>query len=94
MPEPAHSTVSEISSSAGVLLANRLRTWREQRDIPIKCAAAELGVSFSTWDHWEKGRRFPSMADLNLLAQLLRLPPCLLLCPFMHSQCGYCTEKR
>lgn len=93
MPEPVHSTVSEILPSAGVLLAKRLRSWREQREIPIKHAAAELGVSAAAWDHWEKGRRFPSMDNLNLLAQYLRLPPYLLLCPFKHSQCGYCLKK-
>ena len=92
MSETVNSTVSEILPSAGVLLAKRLRSWREQHDIPIKHAAAELGVSFATWDHWEKGRRFPTMDDLNLLAQYLRLPPCLLLCPFTRDQCGYCPK--
>jgi len=94
MLKTVHSTASEILPSAGVLLANRLRSWREQHDIPIKRASTELGVSAATWDHWEKGRRFPSMDDLNLLAQYLHLPPCLLLCPFQHNQCGYRPKKR
>ena len=93
MSETISSSTSEILPSAGVLLAKRLRSWREQRDIPIKHAAVELGVSCATWDHWEKGRRFPSMADLNLLAQYLCLPLCLLFCPFTRDQCSYCPDK-
>ena len=94
MSKTVNSTVSKILPSAGVLLAKRLRSWREQHDIPIKRAAYELGVSFATWDHWEKGRRFPTMDDLDLLAQYLRLPPCLLFCPFTCGQCGYCPDKK
>ncbi len=93
MSDPVHSSTYEIFPSVGILLAERLRVWRKQRDIPIKHAAAELGVSFATWDHWEKGRRFPSMDDLDLLAQYLRLPPCLLLCSFTRNHCGYCPKK-
>lgn len=43
----------------------------------IKQAAAEPGVSPATWDDRKKGRRFPSMDDLNLLSQYLRLPHCI-----------------
>ena len=93
MPKPCHLPGSNVLPSSGVLLADRLRAWRKQRDIPIKHAAGELGVSAATWDHWEKGRRFPSMNDLNLLAQYLCLPPCLLFCPLKQSQCGYCPKK-
>ena len=88
-------TSSSVSlPSAGILLAGRLRSWREQHDLPIKRAAADLGVSAKTWDHWEKERRFPTMDDLNLLAQYLRLPPCLLLCRLKNNNhCGYCKAS-
>ena len=94
MLKSTHLASFETLPSISKLLVERLRDWREQNDIPIKCAAADLGVSPATWDHWEKGRRFPTMDDFNLLAQYLRLPPCLLLCPFRHSQCGYCRKKQ
>jgi DNA-binding transcriptional regulator YiaG len=97
MPLPSSalnaSEKSFTSVSVGLLLAKRLRGWREQHDIPIKRAAAELGVSSATWDHWEKTRRFPSMDDLDLLAQYLRLPPCMLFCPHLHCQCGYRRDE-
>jgi len=90
----AHAAVFENFPSVGVLLAGRLRAWRRKNDIPIKRAAAELGVSGATWDHWEKCRRFPTMDDLNLLAQYLCLPPCMLLCPYLHCRCDRCLKKR
>ena len=93
MPEPDQLSVSEVTPSAGILLAGRLRDWREQNNVPIKRAAAELGVSPATWDHWEKGRRFPTMDDLDLLSQYLHLPPCMLLCPHLHGQCGHCRKE-
>jgi len=79
---------ANISDNIGILLAKRLRYWREQNDIPIKCAAADLGVSPATWDHWEKCRRFPSMDDLDLLARYLGLPPCLMFCPELCDKCA------
>ena len=88
------SSASENLPCAGILLSARLRSWRERHDIPIKHAAAELGVSPATWDHWEKYRRFPTMDDLNLLAQYLRLLPCLLFCPYQNGQCDYCRKTR
>ena len=94
MMKSVRLATAEVWPSIGILLAGRLRSWREQHDIPIKHAAVKLGVSPATWDHWEKCRRFPSMDDLNLLAQYLCLPPCLLLCPHhLYSHCGYCRKK-
>ena len=81
------------SDKIGTMLARRLRCWREQKDIPIKRAAADLGVSPATWDHWEKCRRFPSMDDLDLLAQYLDLSPCLMFCPELRDKCGYCGRQ-
>jgi transcriptional regulator with XRE-family HTH domain len=94
MLKSTHLAAAASLPSISNLLVGRLRDWREQHDIPIKRAAADLGVSPATWDHWEKGRRFPTMDDFNLLAQYLRLPPCLLLCPFQRGQCGYCTKQK
>ncbi|NQW99929.1 helix-turn-helix transcriptional regulator [bacterium] len=66
-------------------LGKRLKWWRERRDLKIEAAALQLGVSTSTWGHWETGRTFPSGEMLLALSSLTQLPLQLLFCPHLET---------
>ena len=63
-----------------------LRHWREQRGMKLDTAAKAVGVSISTWNHWETGRRQPHLDNLFNVAQLLNIPPQCFICT-KHSEC-------
>jgi len=58
-----------------------LKHWRISQSVKISEAAAQLGVSASTWGHWETGTRFPSCENLIHLANLTGIPPQHFFCP-------------
>jgi transcriptional regulator with XRE-family HTH domain len=68
------------------LLAKRLRTWRLQKDIPLKELAAALGISISLASAWEHGKRFPSGLQLMALAEYTGQP----ICRFLYPDDGHC----
>ena len=57
-----------------------LRNWRCARNLKLEAAAKGLGVSISAWDHWETGRRVPSLTNLFAIADFLQIPAHCLLC--------------
>jgi len=60
-------------------LSKLLRTWRHDQHLKLDAAAKALGVSVSAWNHWETGRRLPSLTNLFALADFLKIPaPCLI----------------
>lgn len=61
-------------------LAERLRSWRIQSNMPLKQLADELGVSLSTVAAWESGARFPGADNLAALAHYTGIPPCQFVC--------------
>ena len=61
--------------------------WRKQKAIPLKQVAAELGVSISTINAWERGERFPTGYHIELIVKYTRLTPCHLFC-VGSSQCS------
>jgi transcriptional regulator with XRE-family HTH domain len=74
-------------------LSRTLRAWRKKKGLKIAAAAAELGVSPSTWGHWETGKKFPAAKHLTLLALYIRVPVCQLLCSG-DSNCNDCGKSR
>jgi len=57
-----------------------LRDWRCVQNLKLETAARGLGVSVSTWDHWETGRRVPSLTNLFAIADFLKIPAQCLIC--------------
>lgn len=57
-----------------VVLGNRLREERETSEISIARAAAQLGVSPEMIESMESGETAPSLPELELLANLYRVP--------------------
>lgn len=57
----------------------RLRLWRRAEGLPLKRVAHELGVSVSVVSQWERGLRFPSVRNLDQIAQYMDIPVCSLL---------------
>ncbi|MBE2180879.1 MAG: helix-turn-helix transcriptional regulator [Chthoniobacterales bacterium] len=73
-------------------LCKALRRWRTERKMKISTAARELGVSVSTWGHWETGAHFPTPARLVDLEQYTGLCLIELVCPFANSE--GCQRRR
>jgi len=63
-----------IKSKAAIYdseLAQHLRAWRAARDITAAEAASLIGVSPTTYGHWERGRPMPYAGTISLLITLL-----------------------
>ena len=86
---PANKKVMSAQSTArsSRLLAQRLRSWRTSKNLPLKRVAYEMGVSVSAVSDWERSNRFPSPEHLDLLAEHMKLPLCALLCDAAPSEC-------
>ena len=54
--------------------------------VPLKRIARDLGLSVSTVNSWELGRRFPSGRNFELLVDYTGVPPCRLFC-VMADKC-------
>lgn len=62
------------SNTANEMLADfakRIRSEREKRFLTQTQMAAQLGVSFRTYQEWEAGRAFPQIRHRQKVAQLL-----------------------
>ncbi len=70
-----------------------LKHWRTRQGVKLQTVAGELGVSVATWDHWETGRRRPSLDNLIAVADYLHIPPQCLLCEKTGRCCAE-GEKR
>jgi transcriptional regulator with XRE-family HTH domain len=66
--------------------ATAFRNWRRRNDIPLKQVASDLGLSIATINKWERGERFPSGHNFEMLADYTGEPPCRLFC-IMANQC-------
>lgn len=73
-------------------LCKALRQWRRERKLKISTAASELGVSVSTWGHWETGAHFPTPARLADLETYTGLCLIELVCPYAQSP--QCLRRR
>jgi len=85
-----------IANETARYFAENLIRLRSGRRMPVKVAAAELGVAESTWYQWESGKRFPPCNLLNLIARLFDVKPCLLLAvaPEECAKPGHCGGDR
>ena len=68
-----------------VQLGECIRRWRRERDYSQENAANMLGVSATTWSHWETGRRLPTPQLLYLLRDLTGIPVGVMLCENARS---------
>lgn len=57
----------------------RLRVWRRAEGLPLKRVSHDLDVSVSVVSQWERGLRFPSVKNLDRIAQYMDIPVCSLL---------------
>jgi transcriptional regulator with XRE-family HTH domain len=69
-------------------LPQMLREWRLANQIKLSAAANDLGVSTSTWGHWETGARFPKGKKLLKLVEYTGISLHQLIC----SKTGDFTE--
>lgn len=84
---------ARLSDEERAHFANRLRSWRTAQGLVIKQAAAHFGVTEATWSRWEKEERFPSPANLRLLASLIGVPICCFFYPGPGT-CPHCQASR
>jgi transcriptional regulator with XRE-family HTH domain len=69
---------SDTSTYAGRFGA-ALRARRERKRLSVAEAASKAGCAASTWYHWEKAERLPSLDDLPAIAAALKCKPAALL---------------
>jgi hypothetical protein len=75
--------------------AAAFREWRRQKKIPLKRVAAELGFAVATISKWERGERFPTGENLELIVEYISQPTCHLV--YAHARCchgGGCLLKK
>lgn len=63
------------------VLGRRIREARKARGISQKEAANEGGFAQGAWSFWEQGAHRPTMANLEVIARVVRLHPRDLLLP-------------
>jgi len=84
------TTKERLKLSTSERFRARLRLWRRAEGLPLKRVAHDLEVSVSVVSQWERGLRFPSVKNLDSIAQYMDIPVCSLLyegkndCP--HNQ--------
>ncbi len=71
--------VGRLKLSTAERFGARLRLWRKAEGLPLKRVAHELSVSVSVVSQWERGLRFPSVKNLDQIAQYMDIPVCSLL---------------
>ncbi len=57
-----------------------LKRLRVARGVKLLTAAEAVGVSLSTWGHWETGRRQPLLGHILAAAEFLGVYPQCLMC--------------
>ena len=74
------------------ILGKRLREWRTGVGWPLKRVSSDLGISISILSEWERGRRFPSGKNLDVLSRYTGIPVSCFFCnredgcPFLSSR--------
>ena len=75
--------------------AETFREWRRRKRIPLKQVAAETGFSVATISKWERGERFPTGQNLELLVAYTGQPPYHLFCALARRcNSGRCLLKK
>ena len=74
------SSKEDKDKTAAYALGRNIRQWRQDHKVPLKALAADLQVSTTTVNDWERAARFPSGHHLSRLARVLGVPCCRLLC--------------
>ena len=82
MKEPAAPLQCDIR----INFAKAFGAWRRKNNRTLKDIAAELGVSLSSVNSWERGERFPTAEHFQALADYTGIPPCRLFC-VMADKC-------
>ena len=71
--------------------ADTFREWRRKKRIPLKQVAIETGFSIATISKWERGERFPTGQNFELLVAYTNQPPyhlfCALACRCRSARC-------
>lgn len=80
------TTEPKLCCDIRATFAAAFRAWRLKNNIPLKQVAKDLGLSVSTVNSWELGRRFPTGYNFEMLANYTGLPPCRLFC-VMADKC-------
>ena len=66
-------------------LAANIRRYREQADLSQEAAARSIGVSWSTWNKWERAEVDIPTSRLSEIAEALNTTPPALLSPSAES---------
>jgi transcriptional regulator with XRE-family HTH domain len=62
------------------------RNWRLRSNVPLKQITMDLGVSITTVNSWESGKRFPTGRHFEMLTDYTGVPACRLFC-VMADKC-------
>jgi DNA-binding XRE family transcriptional regulator len=89
LSKPAVTNVSAIVRFLGqdprpvpTTFGERLRRWREDTSLSLRCAARKLGLNEETVVAWERGRQRPQAAKLQRAEAAMARP----LEPHSHSE--------
>jgi len=80
----------QVISKGYAELGSRLRAWRKEQGLPLKHVAQDLGVSISVISQWERGHRYPSIHNLQRIADYLGIPLSMVFC--RRKDCPYRKE--
>jgi len=84
-PTCQHKTIQNHPFLNATALPCVLRKWRQEKQLKIETAAADVGVSTAAWGHWETGARFPMGRELLRLSTHTGIPLHALICPHAES---------
>jgi transcriptional regulator with XRE-family HTH domain len=59
--------------STAECLGSKLHTWRKNKGYSLQKVADKLDVSVSVISQWERGLRFPSLKNIDKLAEYMDL---------------------
>ena len=65
------ATKKKKKLSTGECLGSKLRTWRKEQGYTIKRTANDLKVSTSLVSQWELAVRFPSIKNIDRIAEYM-----------------------
>ena len=82
--------MSEKKNTSRAKFGWGLRSWRNQKGIPLKAIAFDLDVSIETVSAWERGDQFPTPEHLDKLSRYTGIPVCRFFC---HRSLGSCSRE-
>ena len=71
---------AEHANCVRAVFGGNLREWRQERGLPLKAIACDIGVCIETVSAWEAGDQFPGYENIDKIAQYTGIPRRCLFC--------------